>query len=94
MALDLTVPANLTGLVHLPATSASQVREGGVAAGQAPGVVGAFGRRRSGRARGRQRELPLHEQLTLGIYDEQVVPDGGVAPDTKYVCTSPRTHAL
>jgi alpha-L-rhamnosidase len=38
VALDLTMPANLTGLVHLPATSASNVREGGVAAGRAPGV--------------------------------------------------------
>jgi alpha-L-rhamnosidase len=37
-ALDLNLPANLTGLVHLPATSASNVREGGVAAGKAPGV--------------------------------------------------------
>jgi alpha-L-rhamnosidase len=37
-ALDLTMPANLTGLVHLPATSASNVREGGIAAGKAPGV--------------------------------------------------------
>jgi len=37
-ALDLTVPANLTGLVHLPASSASNVREGGAAAGKAPGV--------------------------------------------------------
>ncbi|HUE06737.1 MAG TPA: family 78 glycoside hydrolase catalytic domain [Acidimicrobiales bacterium] len=37
-ALDLTMPANLTALVHLPATSASDVREGGVAAGKAPGV--------------------------------------------------------
>jgi alpha-L-rhamnosidase len=39
MALDLTVPANLTALVHLPATDASLVREGGVAAGRAPGVT-------------------------------------------------------
>jgi hypothetical protein len=39
MALDLTVPANLTARVHLPATDASQVREGGVAAGRAPGVA-------------------------------------------------------
>jgi alpha-L-rhamnosidase len=38
MALDLTVPANLTVLVHLPATSASHVREGGVAVGKASGV--------------------------------------------------------
>jgi alpha-L-rhamnosidase len=38
MALDLTVPANLAALVHLPATSASRVREGGVAVGQATGV--------------------------------------------------------
>jgi alpha-L-rhamnosidase len=38
MTLDLTMPANLTALVHLPATSASNVREGGVAAGNAPGV--------------------------------------------------------
>ncbi|HEX4176340.1 MAG TPA: alpha-L-rhamnosidase C-terminal domain-containing protein, partial [Acidimicrobiales bacterium] len=37
-ALDLTMPANLTGLVHLPASSASNVREGGVAAGKAPAV--------------------------------------------------------
>jgi alpha-L-rhamnosidase len=39
MALDLTMPPNLTALVHLPATSASQVREGGVAAGDAAGVA-------------------------------------------------------
>jgi alpha-L-rhamnosidase len=38
MALDLTMPPNLTALVHLPATSAARVREGGVAAGRAPGV--------------------------------------------------------
>jgi alpha-L-rhamnosidase len=38
MDLDLTMPANLTALVHLPASSASRVREGGVAAGNAPGV--------------------------------------------------------
>jgi alpha-L-rhamnosidase len=38
MALGLTLPANLTALVHLPASSASAVREGGVAAGMAPGV--------------------------------------------------------
>jgi alpha-L-rhamnosidase len=39
MTLDLTVPANLTALVQLPATDASQVREGGVAAARAPGVA-------------------------------------------------------
>ena len=39
MTLDLTVPANLTALVHLPASDASHVREGGVAASRAPGVV-------------------------------------------------------
>lgn len=39
MALDLTMPANLTALVHLPATSASHVRESNVAAGNAPGVA-------------------------------------------------------
>ena len=38
MALDLTVPANVTALVHLPASSVSAVREGGVAVGRAPGV--------------------------------------------------------
>jgi hypothetical protein len=38
MALALTMPANLTALVHLPATSASHMREGGVAADRAPGV--------------------------------------------------------
>ncbi|HSZ38102.1 MAG TPA: family 78 glycoside hydrolase catalytic domain [Acidimicrobiales bacterium] len=37
-ALDLTMPPNLTALVQLPATSASSVREGGVAAGKASGV--------------------------------------------------------
>jgi alpha-L-rhamnosidase len=39
MTLDLTLPPNLTALVHLPATSASDVREGGVAADKAPGVA-------------------------------------------------------
>ena len=39
MTLDLVVPANVSVLVHLPATSASQVREGGVAAHASPGVV-------------------------------------------------------
>lgn len=39
MTLDLTVPANLTALVHLPASDASKVREGGVAAARAPGVT-------------------------------------------------------
>jgi alpha-L-rhamnosidase len=38
MTLALTMPANLTALVHLPASSASHVREGGVAAGKASGV--------------------------------------------------------
>jgi alpha-L-rhamnosidase len=38
MTLDLTIPPNLDALVQLPATSASHVREGGVAAGKAPGV--------------------------------------------------------
>jgi alpha-L-rhamnosidase len=38
MTLGLTMPANLTALVHLPATSAAQVREGGGAATKAPGV--------------------------------------------------------
>jgi len=38
MTLDLTIPANLSALVQLPATSASHVREGGVAADKAPGV--------------------------------------------------------
>ncbi len=39
MTLDLVVPANVTAQVHLPATSASRVREGGVAAQSSPGVV-------------------------------------------------------
>jgi alpha-L-rhamnosidase len=38
MGLDLTLPANLTALVHLPAQSAPNVREGGVAASTASGV--------------------------------------------------------
>jgi alpha-L-rhamnosidase len=38
LTLDLNLPANLTALVHLPATSESNVREGGVAAGKSPGV--------------------------------------------------------
>jgi alpha-L-rhamnosidase len=38
MALALTMPPNLTALVHLPATSPSSVREGGVAADKVPGV--------------------------------------------------------
>ena len=38
LALDLTLPANLTAQIHLPAASASNVREGGVVAGRAPGV--------------------------------------------------------
>ncbi len=38
MALDLSVPANLTALVQLPATDASHVREGGVVASRSPGV--------------------------------------------------------
>jgi alpha-L-rhamnosidase len=39
MTLDLVVPANVTALVHLLATSASHVREGGVAAQTSPGVM-------------------------------------------------------
>jgi alpha-L-rhamnosidase len=39
MTVDLTVPANVTAQVHLPATSTSRVREGGVAAHASPGVV-------------------------------------------------------
>jgi alpha-L-rhamnosidase len=38
MALDLTLPANLTALVHLPASSAAAVREGGVPAARVAGV--------------------------------------------------------
>jgi alpha-L-rhamnosidase len=38
IGLDLTVPANASALVHLPATDASRVQESGVAAGRAPGV--------------------------------------------------------
>ena len=38
MTLALTMPPNLTALVHLRATSPSSVREGGVAADKAPGV--------------------------------------------------------
>jgi alpha-L-rhamnosidase len=45
LALDLVVPANASALVHLPASDASRVREGGVMAGRAPGVsVHSFGR--------------------------------------------------
>ncbi len=36
--LELTVPANAAAVVHLPATDATKVREGGVAAGRARGV--------------------------------------------------------
>ena len=36
--LDLDVPANAVAVVRLPATGASSVREGGAAAGSAPGV--------------------------------------------------------
>jgi alpha-L-rhamnosidase len=39
VGLDLTVPANAEARVMLPASSAAQVREGGVAAASAPGVV-------------------------------------------------------
>ncbi|HWF15176.1 MAG TPA: family 78 glycoside hydrolase catalytic domain [Acidimicrobiales bacterium] len=39
ITLDLTMPANMTAMVHLPATSAAHVREGGVAAHASPGVV-------------------------------------------------------
>jgi alpha-L-rhamnosidase len=38
MALDVTVPANATATVRLPAGSASGVREGGAALGKAAGV--------------------------------------------------------
>jgi alpha-L-rhamnosidase len=39
VALDLSVPANASALVRLPATGASPVREGGVDADRAPGVT-------------------------------------------------------
>ena len=39
ISLDLTVPANASALVGLPASDPSSVREGGVAAGRAPGVA-------------------------------------------------------
>ncbi|MGD0747021.1 MAG: family 78 glycoside hydrolase catalytic domain [Acidimicrobiales bacterium] len=39
VTLELTVPANATAMVRLPATEPSGVREGGVPAGQAPGVA-------------------------------------------------------
>ncbi len=38
VTLALTVPANASALVRLPASGPSQVREGGVATGRAPGV--------------------------------------------------------
>lgn len=38
MSLDLTMPANLTALVELPATSATHLREGGLTTEKAPGV--------------------------------------------------------
>jgi alpha-L-rhamnosidase len=39
MALDVTIPANTSALVHLPYSQAASVREGGVAVGHAAGVV-------------------------------------------------------
>ena len=39
MAMDLTVPANATATVRLPAGAPSSVREGGVPAARAPGVT-------------------------------------------------------
>jgi alpha-L-rhamnosidase len=39
MTLDVTVPTNVTALVHLPATTASHVREGDVAVQRSPGVM-------------------------------------------------------
>ena len=39
VSLALTIPANASGLVHLPASGPSSVREGGVAAAKAPGVA-------------------------------------------------------
>jgi alpha-L-rhamnosidase len=38
LCLDITIPANVTATVHVPATSAKNVTEGGKPAGQAPGV--------------------------------------------------------
>ncbi|MGA2932749.1 MAG: family 78 glycoside hydrolase catalytic domain, partial [Acidimicrobiales bacterium] len=39
VALEVTVPANASAVVRLPATEPSSVREGGVPAGEAPGVA-------------------------------------------------------
>ena len=39
VTLEVTVPANATALVRLPAAEPASVREGGVAAGKAPGVA-------------------------------------------------------
>ncbi len=39
VALEVTVPANATAMVRLPATEPANVREGGVAAGKAAGVA-------------------------------------------------------
>ena len=39
VALDLTVPANASAVVRLPATDVAAVRESGVPAGRAPGVA-------------------------------------------------------
>jgi alpha-L-rhamnosidase len=39
MALDVTVPVNVSALVHLPYSQAASVREGGVSVRHAPGVV-------------------------------------------------------
>ena len=39
VGLEVTVPANASAIVRLPATKPSSVREGGVPAGEAPGVA-------------------------------------------------------
>ena len=39
VGLEVTVPANASAIVRLPATEPSSVREGGVPAGEAPGVA-------------------------------------------------------
>jgi len=39
VGLEVTVPANASAIVRLPATEPSSVREGGVPAGKAPGVA-------------------------------------------------------
>ena len=63
MTMDLTVPANATATVRVPASDAADVHEGGTAASRGTRRDSPVGSRRGRRAVGGKRVLPLHQRV-------------------------------